>query len=286
MQATSPWSRRACAAATATLLVGVLAAGVPSLLDTTALAGSPVGIVQAAASATAQADRSTPPTSAATGSTPSGRFATLPPGSPLPGDAECAARVRPTAELRPANAKANATRGVGPTAGHPRVTGNFTGSTDELLQWVACKWGIDEDVVRAQIVKESSWKQSAGGDLTSDPSLCHPSLRGSLPCAESVGLGQVRFRYHSAAFTNDNALRSSAYNLDYTYSVWRECFEGQVGWLNNVERGGTYAAGDMWGCIGVWFSGRWLTPAATGYIAVLKDILQRRVWETAAFASS
>ena len=31
-----------------------------------------------------------------------------------------------------------------------RVTGNFSGSTDEILQWAACKWGVDEDMVRAQ----------------------------------------------------------------------------------------------------------------------------------------
>ena len=29
-----------------------------------------------------------------------------------------------------------------------RVTGNFTGTTDMILQWAACKWGIDEDIVR------------------------------------------------------------------------------------------------------------------------------------------
>ena len=28
------------------------------------------------------------------------------------------------------------------------------------------------------------------------------------------------------------------------------------GW-NTVERNGTYAAGDVWGCVGLWFSGRW-----------------------------
>ena len=33
------------------------------------------------------------------------------------------------------------------TADRNQVTGNYTGTTDEILQWVACKWGIDEDVV-------------------------------------------------------------------------------------------------------------------------------------------
>ena len=50
---------------------------------------------------------------------------------------------------------------------------------------------------------------------------------------------------------------SAAYNLDYTYASWRACYEGVYTWLNTVEHNGTYAAGDVWGCVGVWFSGRW-----------------------------
>ena len=53
------------------------------------------------------------------------------------------------------------------------------------------------------------------------------------------------------------ATRSSAYNLDYTYASWRACYEGVYTWLNTVERGRDYSAGDVWGCVGLWFSGRW-----------------------------
>jgi autotransporter family porin len=207
---------------------------------------------------------------------PSGRFETLPPGTPLPGDAECAARVRPAPEVRPSNAVPNATRGVSANDVYPRVTGDFTGTTDEILQWAACKWGIDEDIVRAQIVKESWWQMSANGDN-----------------GESWGLGQVRVPYHQSAFENDNARRSSAYNVDYTYAVWRACYEGELGWLNTVERGRQYAAGDEWGCLGVWFSGRWYTEAAITYIeggptngygdVGVRQHLQRRTWEQADF---
>jgi hypothetical protein len=44
------------------------------------------------------------------------------------------------------------------------VSGDFTGTTDEILQWVARKWGIDEDIVRADAVVESNWVQSEVGD--------------------------------------------------------------------------------------------------------------------------
>ena len=211
------------------------------------------------------------------GPTPQGdRFTTLPVGATLPGDAECAARVRPSPEVRPANAGPNATRGTSPNDKYPRVTGNFTGTTDEILQWAACKWGIDEDVVRAQIVKESFWNQSAIGDN-----------------GQSYGLGQVREPYHGSAFEDDNAIRSSAYNVDYTYAGWRSCFEGNETWLNTVERGREYTAGDLWGCVGVWFSGRWYTEWAIRYIeggdtgdygAIgVEQHLQRRTWEEESF---
>ena len=211
-------------------------------------------------------------------------FATLPPGSVLPSDTACAAAVRPEAERRPANAAANAALGIGVTDGQPRVSGNYSGTTGEIIQWVACKWGIDEDVVRAQVAKESWWHQDAKGDQTGDQSKCHPLLRTSTAtCPESIGLGQVRYQYHLAAFANDNAIRSSAYNLDYTYAVWRSCFEGELTWLNTVERGSQYAAGDMWGCLGVWFSGRWHTSAADGYIVAVQGYLAQRIWETPDF---
>ena len=54
--------------------------------------------------------------------------------------------------------------------------------------------------------------------------------------------------------------------------------EGEFTWLNTVERGATYAPGDQWGCVGLWFSGRWHTPPAEEYIAAVKDYLARRVW--------
>jgi autotransporter family porin len=212
-------------------------------------------------------------------------FKTLPVGAALPSGATCASRVRPTAENRPGNQVPNHTRGTRPNGRYPRVDGNFVGTTDEILQWVACKWGIDEDVVRAQAARESWWHQSTKGDLTSNQNNCHPQLRtGSGQCPESIGLLQVRYQYHLEAFQDANAIRSSAYNADYAYAVWRSCFEGKETWLNNVEHGATYRAGDLEGCLGVWFSGRYRTSAALGYISRVNDYLVRRVWETPEFA--
>src|SRR5947209_2063641 len=119
--------------------------------------------------------------------TASERFKTLPPGAKLPSESECAARVRRNAwEPRPDNAEANHRVPTaqqisqlapwGPAIGvdsradtfRRQITGNFTGTTDEIIQWVACKWGIDENIVRAEAIAESYWHQSQQGDYTNN----------------------------------------------------------------------------------------------------------------------
>ncbi len=203
---------------------------------------------------------------------PTGHFVTLPVGSSLPSDATCAGRVRRTGEKRPQNATYNQTRGHGPPSNPPaplyrRVTGNFTGTTDEIIQWAACKWGVDEDVARAQAAKESFWFQNAVGDN-----------------GESFGIMQVRQPYWKWAFNNGvgDAKTSTAYNLDAALAARRNCFEGNETWLNSVG-GAHYAAGDLWGCIGLWFSGRWHDQAADTYIAAVQSDLAQRVWESPGF---
>ena len=74
-----------------------------------------------------------------------------------------------------------------------RVDGNFTGTTDEILQWGACKWGFDEDLVRAFAANESWWRQSAAGDLVSNTSVCPSGATYSNgDCALSYGIMQIK----------------------------------------------------------------------------------------------
>jgi autotransporter family porin len=219
----------------------------------------------------------------------SGRFPTLPVGARLPGDEACAARVRPAREIRPANGTFNSTTGrrnASLPGLYSRVTGNFTGTTDEIIQWAACKWGLDEDIVRAQTAKESWWFQRNGGDFTTDPSRCapgHPIGADGRPgeCAESAGVQQVRYPYHQIAFPR--ASFSTAHNLDYALAVRRDCYEGNHTWLNDVERGREYGPGDLWGCVGEWFAGRWYTGPAVTYINEVQDYLNDRIWTTPEF---
>lgn len=226
----------------------------------------------------------------------SGYFGTLPPGSALPGDEECAARVRRHPwEPRPENYQANHTipsevnipewGGVNAAANaaiRPRVTGNFTGTTDEILQWAACKWGFDEDTVRAQAVKESDWRQAATGDWEEgdcpdkDPGLC----------PHSFGLLQVRWNAdRGSRGTFPLARDGTAFAVDYALAAWRSCYEGYDIWLNDLERGRPYVAGDEWGCVGRWYAGRWYAHGADEYIDAVRRHRAALTWRTAGFAT-
>jgi autotransporter family porin len=260
--------------------------------------GGPLAVSAfAQAGAQAAVTGAPPPTTTTTSTTvgvAAGHFSTLPPGSALPSDQTCASEVRPAAEVRPDNAPFNSTLGTqknltGPYPTFSRVDGNFTGTTDEILQWVACKWGIDEDVVRAQAAKESWWHQSNLGDWTSNGAVCAPNHPiGSDPnhpgqCPESVGMLQIRYQYWSNGFNQVET--STAYSADFAYAAWRACYEGDDTWLNTVDHVGTYGPGDLWGCVGVWYSGRWHTSAAEGYISAVQGYLASKIWTQPGFAA-
>ncbi len=68
-------------------------------------------------------------------------------------------------------------------------------------------------------------------------------------------------------------------NADTAYGIWRACFDGYETWLNTVQRGQRYHAGDAWGCVGTWFAGRWRTAPALGYITKVKQYLKEKIWQ-------
>ena len=203
---------------------------------------------------------------------------TRPVGSPILSDAEAAARVRRSSwEPRPDNAEENQRvpqageldlfleNNISVFADHKAlVTGNFTGTTDEIIQWAAWKWGLDEDVLRAVVVKESWWRMSAVGDA-----------------GLSFGLTQIKTTFHAGTYPLSNS--STAFNLDYYGALFRYYYEGHASWLNDMDKGQDYAAGDLWGAVGAHFAGRWYTEGAESYIADVKRHLEQRTWESADF---
>ncbi len=209
------------------------------------------------------------------------RFRTVLPGANLPTGEQCAEWVTNDNndwEPKPINNKANQTTGSQLKNSYignfdkgieARVDGNFTGTTDEILRWGACKWGFDENDVRAQAYAESTWRQTFLGDCGRQ----HETQFGFNEC-ESVGIMQVKGADIPATHpgTFPNAYDSTAFNVDYTLAVRRLCFDGHETWL-----GPDYAAGDVWGCIGRWFSGDWKQTSGD-YIATVKKHKAEKPW--------
>lgn len=227
----------------------------------------------------------------------------LPPGSALPSESTCASRVaRSSFEPRPDNYAANHRV---PTAAqianmHPwnsligmddksdslrkQITGNFTGTTDEIFQWVACKWGIDVNIIRAEAVTESNWHQSQLGDYTNNQSLCPPGTWNGTSCYQSYGILQIKYTYWQSAWPMSRD--DTAFNTEVVYGWLRNCYEGWSDYLYQetpVAGYPRYHAGDIWGCLGFWYSGSWYTQGAINYINVTKQHYAQKPWLQAGF---
>ena len=159
------------------------------------------------------------------------------------------------------------------------VTGRFTGTTDEVIQWAARKWGFKPDLLRAVATVESWWRMSTVGDN-----------------GDSFGLFQVRRPFHCTEPVCEQFRGDAALNADYYGGILRSYYDGKQRWLNTVsgdERSGDersargsgkrYRRGDLWGSVGAWFSGRWWNEPARGYIREVKRRLRERTWRTADF---
>jgi hypothetical protein len=70
---------------------------------------------------------------------------------------------------------------------------------------------------------------------------------------------------------------STAFAVDYLASYLRGCFEGWVKWLHPTS-------GDIWGCVGSWYSGDWRSSEANGYADRVRQEITRHTWLSPAFA--
>jgi hypothetical protein len=206
-------------------------------------------------------------------------------------DSYCASAVSlSTAEQWPNNALANSTvPSSAPTWGvtsywskflakQAQVTGQFTGTTDQIFRWAACKWGIDENLIRAAAEQESNWQQSALGDN------CGPSGEAS------YGILQIKNRYCDGTLAwggYPQTYKSTAENVDFYAMERRACYDGDWydggAWLYNGQTVDQVAAAHswdyvMWGCVGEWFSGNWYDSGAQNYISGVKTYLANKDW--------
>jgi hypothetical protein len=224
-------------------------------------------------------------------------------------DSQAAALVTDEPEDRPENTEANNYRpsdtelsaffgsqdpnGVTPVEYNPLaryVTGRpglSNPSTDDLIQWAAHKWGIPEDLVRAQMVIESSWRQSQLGDRATVP----PSWYGQYPpqariagtsdVYQSMGISQIKWQPDNPLHTGTEPLRwkSVAFNLDFYGATVRYYYDGLCSWCSPG-----YSAGQELNSIGAWFNPHpWLNAPQLSYIARVTASLADRTWEDPGF---
>ncbi len=228
---------------------------------------------------------------------PGGYFTLQPVGSyaSLPGDAVAAARVHSSGwEPRPGNTPYNQTipsrlaiRPVSITSGAydprwnryvlGRITGHFAGTTDEIFQWAAVKWGLPDNLLRTVAFMESGWRQPNYGDFVDNRASCLPGYR-SLPCPVTFGIAGVKSISWPGIFPWNRD--STAAAVDVLGAWLRGCYEGWAWWLrrHGNRSHGAYHAGDIWGCAGAWKSGNWYDGAFSLPRSGVNYIYRARYW--------
>jgi hypothetical protein len=174
-----------------------------------------------------------------------------------------------------------------PASDFQGVDGNYTGTTDEILQWAACKWGMDVEVMRAQAFQESELSPYTTGDFRTDYSECTAGdwdgwQAGLGYCWQTYGLLQVKADSFNVL---PMAWDSTAFNADFRGAYFRACMNGDVTYYADqtpVVGYPIYPNGDtnamMWGCVGAWYSGGWYDANALIYIARIQDSVATLPW--------
>jgi hypothetical protein len=113
---------------------------------------------------------------------------------------------------------------------YDRIDGACTGTTEQILEWAAKKWGFDQlgypDLAKAMAVLETWWRQSLVGG------------------AGEVGILQV----HPGFWPDwEPAVWSTAYAADYAMAAIRSYYDG-ASWLGNATKGNLRDSVAAWNC--------------------------------------
>jgi hypothetical protein len=162
----------------------------------------------------------------------------------------------------------------------PLIQGQFTGTTTEMFSWAGCRWGIDEDLLRAVAVIESTWHQSTWGDRCG----------GGDPTIGSFSVMQIKNKTCNGALLwggMPDVQASTALAVDFYAARLRACYDGDFydggSWLYKGQTVREIAAAHgwpyvLWGCVGSWFSGGWYDSGAVSYIDNVRTALAQRSW--------
>jgi hypothetical protein len=146
---------------------------------------------------------------------------------------------------------------------------------------------VPDDMIRTVAFMESDWDQSNQGDYESDAAKCLPGYE-TVPCPVTFGIVGVRSTSWPGLFPWNRD--STATAVDVLGAWLRGCVEGWVWWLRdhgNSTRG-RYQAGDLWGCVGAWYSGDWHDgtvgrPSGEDYIARARHAYNTQPWLDTSF---
>jgi hypothetical protein len=217
------------------------------------------------------------------------------PGSPPLSDAAARALVTPRAEIRPANTAANhylpsaAELAAFHAAGsfnplEKYVTGGFTGTTDEILQWGAHKWGIPEDILRAVAVTESWWKQSGMGDRADGVNAALYPAQSRIDADsvyQTLGIMQIKWAPDGSLHPGTEPLRwkSTAFNVDYWGATVRYYYDGLCDWCTSG-----YGPGQAWESVGAHYNPYpWRNSGMMHYIGTVQGHVADRTWAQPGF---
>ncbi len=161
-------------------------------------------------------------------------------------------------EIRWENSGANATRGratipgnfYGPTGWrwyYDRIDGACTGTTEQILEWAARKWGFDQlgypDLAKAMATLETWWRNAFVGH------------------SGEVGILQI----HPAFWPDyQPATWSTAYAADYAMAVIRSYYDG-ASWMGNATKGDLRGSVAAWNCGCAYNGWGWYANAAMSY---------------------
>ncbi len=167
-------------------------------------------------------------------------------------------------------------------------------STDDLIQWASCKWGIPTEIERAQVYEESKWfnldgvgkglgDEACGASKAEEEQIPAIARKGGGCIYTSLSLAQVKWRLNNSPQPGTNPLRwqSTAFALDYLGATVRFYYDGFCpSWV-----GSGCTAGNQWRSIAAWFSPNPWTgnSGATKYEGEVQHWLAEKPWTKAGF---
>jgi hypothetical protein len=194
-------------------------------------------------------------------------------------------------EIRPGNTLWNGTRaeplnpayrehitGFGPYYDQVDGEGCVGGTTEQILEWAAIKWGFDaipgagKDLFKAAAVRESDWYQRVQGDFEAcTATWCFPSPGYYGTTFQSTGISGVK---RTAWPDSADSHISTAFAADYHAAAVRAYYDGAIPWASG-------AAGSVEKAIAAWYCG--CGDGFPAYSDAVMGFLAAKTWETEVF---